>query len=91
VFIIPTLNKSTVKYMLSSTFGHSTSIQPALCLSQILTPHLSFTSKSRLLYTTTDREGVLILKEFWKGCNIWKAVNNSGDSWDETKESTMHG
>jgi hypothetical protein len=40
---------------------------------------------------TTDKEGGPALKEFWKGCNIWKAVNNSGDSWAETKEPIMHG
>lgn len=28
---------------------------------------------------TTDKEGGPTMKEFWEGCNIWKAVNNSGD------------
>jgi hypothetical protein len=38
----------------------------------------------------TDKEGGPTLKEFWKGYNIWNAVNNTGDSWAEIKESTMN-
>jgi hypothetical protein len=39
----------------------------------------------------TDKKGGPTLKEFWKGYNIWNAVNNTGDSWAEIKESTMNG
>jgi hypothetical protein len=38
----------------------------------------------------TDREGGPTLRKFWKGYNIWNAMNNTGDSWAEIKESTMH-
>jgi hypothetical protein len=39
----------------------------------------------------TDSEGGPITREFWKGCNIWNAVTNTGYSWAEIKEPTMHG
>lgn len=39
----------------------------------------------------TDKEGGRTLKEFWKGYNIWNAVNTIGNSWAEIKECTMHG
>jgi hypothetical protein len=39
----------------------------------------------------TDKEDGPTLKEFQKGYNIWRAVNNIGDSWAEIKESTMKG
>jgi len=29
--------------------------------------------------SATDREGGPALKEFWKGCNIWNALNSIGD------------
>jgi hypothetical protein len=29
----------------------------------------------------TDREGGPALKEFWKGCNTWNAVNRIGNFW----------
>jgi hypothetical protein len=29
----------------------------------------------------SDREGGPALKEFWKRCNIWNAVNSVGDLW----------
>jgi hypothetical protein len=29
----------------------------------------------------TAREGGPALKEFWKGCNIWNAVNIIGNFW----------
>jgi hypothetical protein len=38
-----------------------------------------------------DREGGPTLKEFWKRYNIWTAMNNTGDSWAQIKESTMPG
>jgi hypothetical protein len=39
----------------------------------------------------TEREGGRTLKEFWKGYSIWNAVNNTGNSWVEIKECTLHG
>jgi hypothetical protein len=38
-----------------------------------------------------DKEDGPTLKEFWKGYNIWNAVNNNGDFWAEIKEPTMNG
>jgi hypothetical protein len=38
-----------------------------------------------------DKEGGPTLKEFRKGCNIWNAVYDTGDSSAEIKDSTMHG
>jgi hypothetical protein len=39
----------------------------------------------------TDKEGGLSLKEFWKGCSMWNAVNSIGDFWAEVKASTLNG
>jgi len=32
-------------------------------------------------FRATDRERGPALKELWKGCNIWNAVNSTGDFW----------
>uniref|UniRef100_A0A8C3FPC4 DDE-1 domain-containing protein n=1 Tax=Chrysemys picta bellii TaxID=8478 RepID=A0A8C3FPC4_CHRPI len=39
----------------------------------------------------TEKEGGPTLKEIWKGFNIYHAVKNIGEAWNEVKQSNLNG
>uniref|UniRef100_A0A8C3IT03 DDE-1 domain-containing protein n=1 Tax=Chrysemys picta bellii TaxID=8478 RepID=A0A8C3IT03_CHRPI len=40
---------------------------------------------------TTEKEGGPTRKEFWKVFNIYHAVKNIGEAWNEVKQSNFNG
>jgi hypothetical protein len=43
------------------------------------------------LVKDTDGEDQLSVKDFWRNCNIKKAIDNIGDAWAEVTQSCMNG
>lgn len=39
----------------------------------------------------TEKQGGPTLKEFWKGFNIYHAIENIGEPWNEVKQSNLNG